>query len=192
MSLQRVSISIPLLDQAVDPESFVPVFHDWIRRGAVEGVLVDVARYAHVHHGPGIMLIGHEGDYSVDLAGGRPALQYTLKRDAPGSPRELVGRALRRLLGAAAEAAAQPGVAFAADELVVEVRDRLRAPNTPETLAVLGPEIAAGLADVLGEVALDSALRDADPRAPLVVSARVSEAALSEAVVSGSGAAAAA
>jgi len=193
MSLQRISISISLADAGVDPEHFVPVFHDWIRRGAVEGVLVDVARYAHVHRGPGVLLIGHEGDYSVDLSAGRPALRYTLKRDADDSPRELAARALRRLLAAAAEAAEALGVEPAGARLTVEVRDRLRAPNTPETLATLGPELAAGLADVLdGEVVLDAAPLDADPRAPFAVGATVSAAALARAALCRPGAAAAA
>ena len=71
MSLQRVSVAVPFVGD-VDPEAFVPVFHDWIRRGAVEGLLIDVARYGHVHHGPGIMLVGHEGDYASTCSAAVP------------------------------------------------------------------------------------------------------------------------
>ena len=182
MSLLRVSISLHLSDPGVDPESFVPVFHDWIRRSAVEGLLIDVARYAHVHNGPGIMLVGHEGDYSIELSEGRPALRYTQKRAVPDAPRDAVALVLRRLLGAAAQAAAVPGGAVATGELVVEIRDRLTAPNSPDTLASLGPEIAAGLGEYLPGVTLADAPRDEDPRAPFAVRAAVSGTALSDAI----------
>lgn len=165
MSLQRVSVAVPFAGE-VDPESFVPVFHDWIRRGAVEGLLIDVARYGHVHEGPGIMLVGHEGDYSVDLLGGRRSLRYTLKRAAPGSPRELVAGALRRLAGAIAAVRELPGVDVDEREVDVRVYDRLRAPNTSETAAALTPEIEAAVGDVLGDVTAGSRLLDDDPREP--------------------------
>jgi hypothetical protein len=192
--LQRISITVPLVDRHADPESLVPVFHEWIRRGAVEGLLLDVARYAHVHHGPGVLLIGHEGDYSVDLAGGRPGLRYTLKRDAPGTPRELVARALRRLSGAAAELAEAPGLAADPSELTVQLIDRLRAPNTPETLAALGPEVAAGIADVVADADVAGGARvalelvDEDPRAPFAVRARIADPAAAAALLTGAAA----
>lgn len=169
MSLQRVSISVNLADPSVDPESFVPVFHDWIQKGAVEGLLIDVARYAHVHHGPGIMLVGHEGDYSIDLSEGRPALRYTAKRDVPEATSDAIAFVLGRLLGAAARAADVAGGAVDATELTVEIRDRLTAPNGPESLAALAPDIAAGLEGALGAVVIDPAPLDDDPRAPLAV-----------------------
>lgn len=149
MSLQRLSVSVPVTDTAIDPESLVPVFHRWIRENAVEGLLIDVARYAHVPDGPGIVLIGHEGDYALDLAGGRPWLRYTLKRDNVGTPKELIARAIRRL-DAAISAAEDDGIATDADAIVVQVYDRLRAPNTPQTSAMLTPDIVAAVEEARG------------------------------------------
>lgn len=166
MSLQRVSVAVPVVDTALDPDSVVPMFHDWIRASAVEGLLIDVARYAHVPDGPGIVLIGHEGDYALDLAAGRPWLRYTLKRDNDGSPRELVARSLRRLAGAAVQAALA-GVETANGEIVVRIYDRLRAPNDSVARGALSPEVAAGIADVLGDVTLQSNGISDDPREPL-------------------------
>jgi hypothetical protein len=165
MSLQRVSVAVPFVSE-IDPEAFVPVFHDWIRRGAVEGLLIDVARYGHVHEGPGIMLVGHEGDYAIDLLGGRTSLRYTLKRDAPGTPQELVARALRRLTGAIAEAREVPGVELDEREVDVRVYDRLHAPNTPETAALLTGEIEAAVGEVVGDLTVSSRLLEDDPREP--------------------------
>jgi hypothetical protein len=166
MSLQRISVSVPILDIAIDPESVVPMFHDWIRAGAVEGLLIDVARYAHVPDGPGIVLIGHEGDYALDLAAGRPWLRYTLKRDNDGSPRELVARSLSRLAEAAAQAALA-GLETDDGEIVVRIYDRLRAPNDSAARVALTPEVTAGIGDVVGDVALRSSGLSDDPREPL-------------------------
>lgn len=151
MSLQRVSVSVPLVDRTVDPTSLIPVFHDWIRRSAVEGLLIDVARYAHVHHGPGVMLIGHEGDYSVDLAGGGPALRYTLKRDNHGTPAELVARAAGRLAAARDALVSDTGIETRDDQLTVSVFDRLVAPNTPESVERLLPAVRESMSEVFGE-----------------------------------------
>ncbi len=166
MSLQRVWASVPLADATTVPDSFIPVFHDWIQREAVEGLLIDVARYGHVHHGPGVMLVGHEGDYSVDMAGGRPRLRYTLKREAEGSPAELVALAVRRLAGACAEARAVPGASVAQDELVVTVADRLHAPNTDETWKWLRDAIATGVGEALGTSDVTVTPRQTDAREP--------------------------
>lgn len=182
MSLQRVSISFDLADPSVDPEAFVPVFHGWIQRAAVDGLLIDVARYAHVHNGPGIMLVGHEGDYSIDLSEGRPALRYTAKRDLPESTSDAVAFVLARLLGAATQAASVPGGQVDATALTVEIRDRLTAPNRSESLAALSPGIAAGLEGTLGTVTLDPAPLHDDPRAPLAVRVTAEGSALADAI----------
>jgi hypothetical protein len=186
MSLQRVSISLNLADPGTDPEVFVPVFHDWIQRSAVEGLLIDVARYAHVHHGPGIMLVGHEGDYSIDLSEGRPALRYTAKRDVPEGTSEAITFVLGRLVGAAGQAADVPGGQVDATELTVEIRDRLQAPNSPETLAALGPHIAEGLSQILGSVALPPTPLHSDARSPFALRVRISDSALVDAIASAS------
>lgn len=170
MSLQRVSVAVPFTDQ-LDPDEFVPVFHEWIREQTVEGVLIDVARYAHVHHGPGVMLVGHEGDYSVDLAGGRPALRYTLKRDNEGTPTELVARALRRLMHAA-HAVGEAGKSVDTADITVRVYDRLRAPNTQESLQALGEPIDVAVRETLGATATEARPLSDDEREPFGVNIR--------------------
>lgn len=167
--LQRVWASVPLTDVSVTPDRFIPIFHDWIRRGAVEGMLIDVARYGHVHHGPGVMLIGHDGDYSVDMAGGNPRLRYTLKRDVDGTPAELVGLALRRLVGAAREAALEPEGAVDWSDLTVAVADRLNAPNISTTHSWLLDAITTGAREALENADVTATLRATDSRGPVEV-----------------------
>lgn len=165
--LRRVSVSVPLKDAELDVSTVIPMFHDWIRRNAVEGLLIDVARYGHVHHGPGIMLVGHEGDYSVDTAGGAPALRYTLKRTDADSLRDAVALAWKRLAGAIAEAASG-GIATVSGDVTVRVFDRLRAPNTDETATSLTGEIESVVADAAG-FAVRVARLSADPREPFAL-----------------------
>ena len=48
-------------------DDFVPLFHGWIQGRGLDGTPIDVADYKHVPDGPGIMLIGHEADRSLDF-----------------------------------------------------------------------------------------------------------------------------
>ena len=63
-------------------EPFIKLFHRFIQEQAVLGLLVDVADYAHVPHGPGVILIGHDVDYAVDSTAGRTGLLTTAKHYA--------------------------------------------------------------------------------------------------------------
>lgn len=127
----------------VELESFVPVFHRFIREQVLDELPIDVADYAHVHEGPGVVLIGHAFDYYLDLRGGRLGLVYLRKRDAP-PPAERVKDAARRALRMARllEQAVE-GLSFKTDELWVSFPDRLRAADTDENFALLKSELDA-------------------------------------------------
>src|SRR5581483_9682562 len=60
--------------------SFIPVFHRWIQEDLLEGMLVDVAEYTHVYQGPGVLLIAHEANYSLDETDGKRGFLYAQKR----------------------------------------------------------------------------------------------------------------
>ena len=81
----------------------IPVFHSWIQDQIFAELLLDVADYRHVHHGPGLMLIGHEADYSLDQTDGVLGLRYNRKAPLPGTNLE---RSLRQL----AQPSPQPNV----------------------------------------------------------------------------------
>src|SRR4029077_431582 len=100
MNPQRLAIKLfatrPIAREELPP--FIGVFHRFIQEAVVPGLLVDVADYAHVPDGPGVILIGHDVDYGIDLAGGRTGLLTTRKRagDAALVPlfRDTLSRAL--------------------------------------------------------------------------------------------------
>jgi hypothetical protein len=154
---QRIGAKMFFEDaENLDLSLFIPVFHRWIRNNTVEGMLIDVADYKHVPDGPGVMLIGHDGDYSIDLAEGRPGLRYVRKRgwdDPAGDDAQILqarlGEVLRMLqLGVealAGERKLRKAVKFAEGELQVSFNDQLRTPNTAVAFAAIEADILATL-----------------------------------------------
>lgn len=154
---QRVSAAAPLVDQ-VELEDLVPVFHGWIRDSAVDDMLIDVARYAHVHMGPGVMAIGHEGDYSVEAREGRSWLRYTLKRAQVDDAHDAVAVVLRRLAAAAGLLTDTSPVDLS--QLEVSLVDRLHATDPDEAVAL----VVQAAATALGSAANARVVADGDPR----------------------------
>lgn len=142
----------------VAPRALVPVFHRWIRELVLDELMLDVADYTHVHHGPGVVLVGHGSDYAYDLGEGRPGLLYSRKRALEGDLGARLADALSRARRAAELIEQDPAldgcVQFRTDELLVLVPDRLNAPNTPETFAMAAPIIEREVARAFGCVAV--------------------------------------
>jgi hypothetical protein len=132
--------------RAVTPEAFIPVFHRWIKDRVLPELTIDVANYGHVPEGPGVVLIGHGSDYFMDEGEGRLGLLHNRKR-AGFAPGERLSDLARRALHAAALLEKEPALggklAFATNELLFRVNDRLAAPNTEATFASLKPELEA-------------------------------------------------
>jgi hypothetical protein len=153
MTPNRFAVKLYLADpDGIDPQAVIPIFHDWIRRGAVPGLLVDVADYSHVHDGPGVLLIGHEADYALDLGEGRPGVLCRWKRGAEETAADRLAFALDGALRAADAFEADPSLdapRFGRGEVLIEVEDRLAAPNEPATLDALRPALDEAVARVL-------------------------------------------
>jgi len=151
-----------------DPERAVPVFHDWIRRAEGDEVLVDVARYGHVHEGPSVILVGHETDYAIDLGEGRAGLLVTRKCAGSAEAVRLFELFARSIAAAdrIERTAELAGWRFRTDEILLMVPDRLEAPNERATFERLAPEIRDAAANWLGEVKLE---REGSSREPFSV-----------------------
>ncbi len=177
MTLQRIGTKLFLAeDVEVEAAAFVPVFQRWIQRKQLPGLLIDVADYSHAHHGPGIMLIGNEGDLSLDFGDGRPGLLYMRKREhAPRLSEGLAICAHQCLLAADMLQREQDlhGLRFALDETQVVLVDRLRAPNTQEAFASLRGQLAIFGYQLYGDANLTQVSQD--PRANLSVSVSASD-----------------
>jgi hypothetical protein len=134
---------------------FVPVFHGLIQAKAFpDHLLIDVADYQHVHHGPGIVLVAHEANFYTDAGEGRPGLMYQRKQPIEGANSlsqrlaHVAAAALRACVRLEQEPVLEGRVRFRTDELLFRVNDRLLAPNTPETFRQVEPELRAFLSDL--------------------------------------------
>jgi hypothetical protein len=140
-------------DKALSVEAFIPVFHRWIKdRVLADDTLVDVANYAHVPHGPGVVLIGHGVDYFMDEGDGRLGLLFNRKRAAAAAPlADQLTDAFRRAIHAARLLEGDPalaGLSFATDEWLFRINDRLLAPNSDQSHAAVTPTLQAFCARV--------------------------------------------
>ena len=157
----------------VDPAKMVPLFHEWIRGRAVEGMLVDVADYKHVHQGPATVLIGHEVDYAIDLSEGRPGLTCTRKRAEAIDLQEDLRHLLRRVLLAARalqeKSDPHPPLRFTTDSLRVQVIDRLGSENSAPAASSLARELRPALARLFEGTEFKAEDAGGDRRAPLTL-----------------------
>ncbi len=147
MELQHVNVKVLIHgpgDQA-GLEPLIPVFHGWIENRAQDDeLLIDVADYTHVPAGPGVVLIGHEGNYSVDNTGNRLGVRYNRKAAIDGSNQDRLAQAARAALTACRRLASEPRLSdkfqFNGHDIEIFINDRLVAPNTDATRASFDAE----------------------------------------------------
>jgi len=113
---------------------------------ALEELLIDVADYRHVPAGPGVLLIGHEANYSLDCTFDKLGILYNRKRGFEGSVQDKLLKSFGAALTAASRLENEPPfrgkLKFDAGQVEVIVNDRLLAPNTEETWSALQPEFS--------------------------------------------------
>ncbi|MBX3053500.1 MAG: hypothetical protein KF753_18635 [Caldilineaceae bacterium] len=155
-----------------DITQVVPVFHRWIRERAIENeLIIDVADYKHVVDGPGILLVGHEADYGLDVVDGRLGLLYTRKREVGESLTVAFQTLFAQSTAAARRLEAEPelvGLRIHTDAGDVAILDRLHFENSDEGVNAIGPALEEVLAGVYSGGATARRV-DNDPRQPLTV-----------------------
>ncbi len=160
----------------VNLRDFIPVFHSWIQKQNVPGhLLIDVHDYSHVPDGPGILLVAHEANFSLDQQEGPLGLLYYRKRPLDGNATANLQSILKTARQACQLLEAEPklkGLKFRTDEVLVLANDRLLAPNTPEALANFQPLVSAGLGEVFAGAKFKLSPHSADTRERLGVLAR--------------------
>ncbi len=132
--------------EVVETERFVPVFQRWIQEDFADELLIDVVDYKHVPEGPGIILIGYEGDTAYDFVYGKAGLQYTYKHIKADTLVDALNIALKRLLVAVEKAEREVslnGLEIDTTKLQIAFLDRLNFPQDEATveavLATLTP-----------------------------------------------------
>jgi len=155
LNVQHVNIKI-FADQAdIQLADAIAIFHRWIQDSVAPELMIDVADYKHVPDGPGIMLIGHEADYSLDETDGRLGLLYNRKVAVEGDAQAALQQAWDRALTAAKQLESEGPFAgklhFDTNDVEVLINDRLIAPNTDATWAALSPQIQEFFTGVYGD-----------------------------------------
>jgi hypothetical protein len=141
-AVQHINLKIFVADPAaVDLAEAVKVFHQWIRDSVCPEMLIDVADYRHVANGPGVLLIGHEANYSLDNRAGRLGLLYNRKTALNGTFQSRLAQAHQAALTAADRLERDLALKFDRGSLEVFINDRLLAPNNDETWQALQPEL---------------------------------------------------
>ena len=131
MNVQHINIKLFIEDpETINLADYSTVFNTWIQKHVLDELLIDVADYLHVQNGPGLLLIGHEADYSLDNRAGRLGLLYNRKKQLEGTTQEKLAQATRALLIAARLLEKENGLQFNTREIQVLINDRLLAPNT--------------------------------------------------------------
>lgn len=154
MNLQKVGVKFFLAKGADVPlASFIPVFHRFIQEDQLEGMLVDVTEYTHVHQGPGVLVIAHEANYGLDEESGKRGFLYSQKRPVEKGSQEHLATAFRRVLkgcGLLEKEASLGGLKFNTGHFQVFVNDRAEAPFNSESLGQLEEELNTFLPKFLG------------------------------------------
>jgi len=142
MNIQHLNIKFYLDNpESVNLVEYGAVFNTWIQKQRLEELLIDVADYLHVYHGPGILLIGYEADYSLDNRGGRLGLLYNRKEQMDGTSQEKLAQAARAALTAAQILEKEKNLKFNGSEVQLTVNDRLLVPNSPESFSALESDL---------------------------------------------------
>lgn len=173
MELQHVNVKIYADNgQEVELAPFIDIFHKWVSEQVFDELLVDVADYRHVPAGPGVLLVGLEGDYGMDNTDDRLGMRYNRKAPLAGSNQERFAQAFKSAAKACqmleAEYSTNGGLKFSRQEFEVLINDRAFAPNTAETFAACKPDLEAFLKDQLGHEDFTLTHRD-NPRSRFAV-----------------------
>lgn len=176
MEWQKLGVKLELDGALGFPiADFIGEFHRLIQGDKLPILLIDVHDYSHVHHGPGILLVGDEANLSIDQTDGRIGLYVVFKRPLAGTTTQRLARVFR-LASQAARALERsrqlkPAPSFRPDRFDVVINDRLRAPHDEATRVAFEPELRAFVAAAFpgAEISIEP-----EPEARRLFSLRVS------------------
>ncbi len=154
--LQHVNVKFFVKDAgAINLEDAINVFHAWIQEQKLDDLLIDVADYRHVPSGPGVILVGHNAQYSFDNAESNLGILYNRKTPVEAKGAANVQKAIERALEICrhlvADDAFRGKLEFVTDRLQIMINDRLIGVNDQASFERLLPDLTAALVSVFGE-----------------------------------------
>lgn len=152
--LQRIQIKIAAdAPSGLRLDPFLEIFARW-RKETHPAEWVDLADYAHLPRGPGIVLAGQRCNVAFDLSDPGPGILYTAKKGLTGSHTERLSAAMQWCLEFSKRLTVEPefpkDVRLRTDSLELRFNDRLETPNTPETGVELRPAVVQCLNSLFG------------------------------------------
>ena len=96
MNLQKFGIKLFFQPNgSYSYRDFIPELHQWIQNDSIDDhLLIDVVDYSHIPDGPGIMLVAHEGHFSLDQEDLKPGLLYMRNKHISGSFKDRFNKVL--------------------------------------------------------------------------------------------------
>jgi hypothetical protein len=145
IELQHINVKLLLKEsENLNLDSVIPIFHSWIQDQIFDELLLDVADYRHVKNGPGLMLIGHEADYSLDNTDGLLGVRYNRKAQLPGTNLDRLIQATRSAVLACqrleSDSRLNGKFHFSGQDVQLIINDRLLAPNNEKTRQAAAPD----------------------------------------------------
>lgn len=144
MDLQKLNVKFFVASrEGIRLTDFIDIFNSWIQGS--DGDYYDLADYSHMHAGPGILLISHEANISMDDTSNRLGLLYNRKQPLGGSNNEKLKFAFKTALEFCRRIEAEPSLKerlkFRGNEALFLINDRRVAPNSEETFREVRPEL---------------------------------------------------
>ena len=142
MDIQKIAIKLFTdTPEIIDLNPFLSIFARWRHNKSHSAEWVDLADYAHVPKGPGILLIGQQGNLSLDLAEPGSGILWNNKKGLSGSIEDRIIETFRRGITLAHQLTSEidypktfkPRPGF----LQLSFNDRLELPNDPNTELLL-------------------------------------------------------
>jgi hypothetical protein len=134
-------------------DQMLAIFGRWRLEEGEE--IMDLADYAHVEEGPGVLLVSHRWQFGVDWLSGRPSIFYATRKNLSGSLSGRLSQALgglveksQRLLQ---EEELKGQIIPSPGELEIVVNDRLQFPNTEAGDGQMRPAVEEVLDRLYGD-----------------------------------------
>jgi hypothetical protein len=155
MDLQRIDLKA-VLDAPRDAQldALLGIFGRWRNDKGHPARWVDLADYAHMSRGAGIVIVGKQGLFGVTRFDPGLALYYSGRAGYEGSCEQRVVESFRRHLALTTALLAEPdypaGLKKLSGAWELSINDRLGFPNNEETDGLLRPAIEAALDKIFG------------------------------------------
>ena len=132
MELQKVALKVPVVGD-VNVDQVQKSFVNWIRDDRLNGTLIDVADYSHMHEGPTVILVAHEFILSLDDQDGVKGLKVSHRLPSESPLADRVAEAWATLSKAIQNLKEDMGLSVDTSSIEITALDRLNVSDDSES-----------------------------------------------------------